>query len=220
MAEGQDDVQVQRMLLLMTTEHYNMQSARSATISESGGRSSLFLGSVSSTLVALGFVAQASKMGSAFMVFSLVLLPSLYFLGIVTFVRTLQSGIEDSLLSRGINRIRHYYAEVAPDLKQYLVLSTHDDNAGMAQNMGVRMSPLQLFVDTAGMISVIDSIIGGVFAAVVLDALGLHSIPVDSVAGVAVFAASLAILQRYQALLWQAAEAKLPIRFPSDPARS
>lgn len=52
--------------------------------------------------------------------------------------------------------------------------------------MGVPMGPLQLFVDTAGMVAVIDSVIGGVFAAVVLDALGLHAVPVDPVAGVLV----------------------------------
>ena len=42
-------------ITLLTTEHYNLQMQRVATISESNGRASVFLGAVSAGLIALGF---------------------------------------------------------------------------------------------------------------------------------------------------------------------
>ena len=50
------------------------------TIAEVNGRSSLFVGAVSSGLIALAFVGQLSHLGTAFYVFSLVVLPTLFFL--------------------------------------------------------------------------------------------------------------------------------------------
>jgi hypothetical protein len=44
-----DDPQV--AVTILATEHYNLQTARAATISETGGRASVFLGSVSAGLV-------------------------------------------------------------------------------------------------------------------------------------------------------------------------
>ena len=50
----------------MTTEHFALQGARAATIAESTGRASMFLAAVSGGLVALGLVATASGLGTAF----------------------------------------------------------------------------------------------------------------------------------------------------------
>ncbi len=56
-----------------TTEHFVLQGARAATIAESSGRATMFLASVSGGLVALGLVATASRVGTAFYAFGLVL---------------------------------------------------------------------------------------------------------------------------------------------------
>jgi hypothetical protein len=97
------------ILQILITEHNNLQAARSSTVFEAKGRTTLFLGAVSSSLVALAFIGQISEMGNAFYLFALILLPSLIFLGLVTFVRVNQTGIEDMIAARSINRIRHYY---------------------------------------------------------------------------------------------------------------
>lgn len=62
---------------ILTTEHYNLQTARVATISEGNGRASLFLGAVSAGLVALAFAGQSSR--PALYTFGLVLFPVLAF---------------------------------------------------------------------------------------------------------------------------------------------
>ena len=76
----------------------------------------MFLAAVSGGLVALGLVATASDLGAAFYGFALVLLPTLAFVGFVTFERTLQSSVEDTEYARRIALVRGYYFEHAPEI--------------------------------------------------------------------------------------------------------
>lgn len=89
----------------VTTEHFTLQGARAATIAESTSRATMFVGSVSAGLVALGLIATAARMGTAFYAFGLVLLSTLSFVGLVTFQRVLQSGIEDYGYAERIARL-------------------------------------------------------------------------------------------------------------------
>src|SRR3954452_24147621 len=100
----------------LTTEHFTLQGARAATIAESTGRATMFLGAVSGGLVALGLIATATKVGSAFCAFALVLLPTLTSVGLVTFERVLQSGLEDYGYARRIALLRGFYFDNAPEL--------------------------------------------------------------------------------------------------------
>ncbi len=50
----------------VTTEHFTLQGARSQTVSESTGRASIFLASISAGVVALGLMATAAHIGTAF----------------------------------------------------------------------------------------------------------------------------------------------------------
>ncbi len=89
MADHLDDATRASALQFMTTEHFTLQTARSATIADAASRASLFVSTVSSALVALAFIGQISGIGAAFYAFSFVLLPALCFLGIVTFIAPL-----------------------------------------------------------------------------------------------------------------------------------
>jgi hypothetical protein len=51
------DGDAQAVLLALTTEHFTLQTARAVTVSDSNGRTALYLGSLSSSLVALALVA-------------------------------------------------------------------------------------------------------------------------------------------------------------------
>ena len=95
----------QRLLQALTTEHFTLQTARSATIMESNGRSALFLSTVSSAVVALAFIGQVADVGQPFFLFALAVLPTLFLLGLLTYLRLAQSASEDLLYSRAINRI-------------------------------------------------------------------------------------------------------------------
>jgi hypothetical protein len=156
----------QALPTVLTTEHFTLQGSRSSTVSESSARAALFVGALSSSLIALGFIAQASDLGTAFDTFALVVLPTLYVLGVFTFVRLVSSSTEDLLYGRAINRIRAYYRELAGEDAHYLVLGGHDDTLGVLENMGIRRpSRWQLYFTLASMVAVLDAVVGGSAAA-------------------------------------------------------
>ena len=205
-----------QLVSIMTTEHYNLQTGRSMTIAEANGRSSLFVGAVSSGLVALAFVGQISHLGTAFFVFSLVVLPTLFLMGLITFERVLQSGTADMMYARGINRIRHLYLEYAPQMQPYFILSTHDDREGTLGHEAMQTSWVQVFLSTASMIAVINSVLVGSFVGLLL---AVFTLPlwVGAGVGVVIFLLSLALHQRYQWAQGLRMERSLPVLFPSQP---
>src|SRR6266568_7710534 len=140
----------------VTTEHFTLQGARSSTISESTGRASVFLGAVSGGLIALGLVATATKTGVAFYTFGLILLPTLAFVGLATFHRVLQSGIEDLAYARRIAQLRDYYFDHAPELAGYLL-----NPAESLPTPGLGIGLWQQFLTVAGMVAVITSVLAG-----------------------------------------------------------
>jgi hypothetical protein len=219
MSEQQTQAKDSEILQILITEHTNLQAARSATVFEANGRTNLFLGAVSSGIIALAFIGQMSEMGTAFFLFALILLPSLIFLGLVTFIRVNQTGIEDMTASRGINRIRHYYTEVAPHVENYFILSTHDDMLGYVQNLGGQASIFQQFVSTAGLVSVINSILTAVFVGLLTFSLFNASFLVCITVGGVVFAASVALYMWYQHQHWKENEKHLKVLFPSENKR-
>jgi hypothetical protein len=156
-----EQVDRQALLTTLTTEHFTLQGARSATVSESSARAALYVGSLSASLVALGFVAQLSAAGDTFRVFALVVLPTVFMLGLFTFARLVESSIEDLFYGRAINRIRHYYVERAGPESRYFVLSPHDDIFGVLSNMGLRPSRWQLYFTASSMVAVVNSVVGG-----------------------------------------------------------
>src|SRR4051795_12470606 len=106
-----------------TTEHFNLQTARAVTVSEANGRASIYLAALSGNLIALAFVGQMSRLGATFYAFALILLPVLAFVGVVTFVRLVQSSIEDLAYANRIALLRRFYVRVLPELEPYLVVA-------------------------------------------------------------------------------------------------
>jgi hypothetical protein len=209
----------QALLTTLTTEHFTLQGARSQTVSESGARSSLYLGSVSSTLIALGFVSQVSEGGEIFQLFALSVLPTLFFLGLFTFVRLVESSVEDVLYGRAINRIRHYYLEVAGEDARYFLMSGHDDPPGVIANMGlIGGSRWQLFFTTASAVSVVNAVVGGGAIAILLGVTLDLPLAVAATAGIGFAILSVALFIRYDRGRHMAGAGRDEVLFPSPPA--
>ena len=206
------------VLQILINEHTNLQAMRSATVYEANGRTNLFLGTVSSSIVALAFIGQMSDLGRAFFLFALILFPSLIFLGLVTFIRVNQTGTEDMVSARGINRIRHYYTEVAPHVKEYFILSTHDDMPGYLQNLRAPNSILQQFASTAGLVSLINSILSAVFAGLLAFSIFKTSLIVCIASGAVIFVTSVLLHMWYIHRYWKRNEKQMKVLFPSENA--
>src|SRR6266566_4685978 len=201
-----------QMVTMLTTEHYNLQTGRSMTVADANGRCTLFIGAVSGALIAIAFTGQVSRMGTAFFVFCLVLLPSLFLMGLITFERVLQSGIEDLTYARGITRIRHLYLEHVPQLRPYFILAADDSRRPMLK-VGLHPSWWKVFLTTAGMLAAIDSVLLGVFVGLLLSALFTFPLLVCTSAGVVTFLVSLGLHQRYQWGQWRRLEQNLVALF-------
>ncbi len=205
-----------QLVSIMTTEHYTLQTGRAMTTAETNGRSTLFVGAVSSGLIALTFVGQIAHLGTAFFVFSLVVIPSLWLMGLLTFERVLQAGAADLIYASGINRIRHLYLEYAPQMRPYFILSTHDDREGILGHEAMALSWWQVFFNIAGMIAVINSVLAGSFVGL-LCAACTSPLWVSTISGVVTFLLSVMLQQRYQWKQRMRQAGTLPVLFPSQP---
>jgi ABC-type sugar transport system permease subunit len=182
-----------------------LQGARAATIAESTGRANMFLAAVSGGLVALGLVATASSLGAAFFGFGLVLLPTLTFVGFVTFERTLQTSIEDTEYARRIALLRGYYFEHAPEIASYLVSVPPADLLHMQRVPGDRW---QGFRTVAGMIAVLTAVLAGSTAALAAILIFDHSLAAAVISGAVVALPVMIAMIRHQDLAWQRAAAE------------
>jgi hypothetical protein len=181
-----------------------LQGARAATIAESNGRATMFLGAISGGLVALGLVATASSLGSAFYGFALVLLPTLAFVGLVTFERALQSSIEDTEYARRIALLRSYYFGRAPEIAQYMLKVAPAERLLMQRVPGDRW---QGFRTVAGMVAVITAVLTGSTAALAAILIFDHSLAAAVISGAVVALPTLIAMIRHQDSAWERAAA-------------
>jgi len=203
-------------LQILSTEHWSLLSARSLGYTEAMSRASTFLAALSGAIVALALVSQATHFGDGFTAFALVLLPVVFFLGVVTILRLGQINREDAHWVQGMNRIRHAYLEIAPELEQYFVTSRYDDQPGvLASAMGpteIRM-PWQGFIALPGVVAVLDSVVAGAVGAIA--ALGLDAgTAVALIVGALLFCSALAGFSLLAVLSLKASERSFVVRFP------
>jgi hypothetical protein len=206
------------LLTALTTEHFTLQGARSQTMSESSSRAALYIGAVSSTLVALGFISQISPGGDTFNTFALTVLPTLYLLGVFTFVRLVECGAEDFRYGLAINRIRGYYKELAGDRANLFLLSGHDDGLGVFANVAVPAEGRTQYFTFGSVVAVINSVVGGGTVAIALGAFVDASLGVASCAGAVVAIVSVVGLLRFAGRLLDARTGGVEPVFPSRSA--
>lgn len=180
----------------VTTEHFNLQTARAVTVSEANGRASIYLAALSSNLIALAFIGQMSRLGAAFYAFALILLPVLVFVGVVTFLRLVQSSLEDIAFAHRIALLRDLYLRLSPELEPYVVVVRGSRGATPDR---ARPTPTawQLTLTTAGMVAVVNSVVVAAVAGLALAAAGVDSLGLPLAAGAVVGAGALTLHHRH-----------------------
>src|SRR4051812_38346897 len=175
-----------------TTEHFNLQTARALTVSEANGRASIYLAALSSNLISLAFIGQMSRLGMAFFTFGLVLLPVLAFMGVVTFLRLVQSSIEDLAYAHRIGLLRSFYLHVSPELAPYLVAVD-----GTRPTVQRGPSAWQLTLTAAGMVAVVNSVVIAACTGLALEAAGVDGLAIPVAAGAAIGAIAFSLHERH-----------------------
>ena len=187
----------QAFMSALVTEHFVQQSAASATISESSSRASLYLLSLSSSLVALGFATQS---GQAFGYFAAGILPAIFVLGIFSFVRVTDTAMANLNSLQAIVRIRRYYAGLLPEAAKFFGQPANEDDAATALTfLGTTRSWINVLFSMASTLAAINSLVAGVGVVILLIGIfGFRSLGVSVAIG-----AMLVILLMLAAIAYQ-----------------
>ena len=160
----------QAFISALTAEHFVLQGARSANVGEMVGRGTIYMGAVSSALIAFGFLAQVVRRLDPFVA---AVLPALVVLGELTFAALLRNTMENLLLLERMQRIRRYYAGLVPEAEEFFDPAEIDAQLAAAMaTVGLRASPLQLLFTGASVVAAINSMLGGAGLALLAGRLG------------------------------------------------
>jgi hypothetical protein len=176
-------------LQILATEHWSLLATRSLTYTESLGRVNVFLAILSGAVIALALVAQADRFGATFIAIAILTLLVVLFTGVATIARLMQLNRDDYRWVVGMNRLRHAYLELHPELEANFITSPYDDAPGALRTLGIDItsargagSALHVFQTLPGMLSVIVAAIVAAIGALVAVATGLPSLGVVLVA--------------------------------------
>src|SRR2546426_715535 len=106
-------------LQILSTEHWSLLASRSLAWNESFSRAGMFLSTLTGAIVALGLVGGATGFGEAFVLFALVILPVVLFIGLATWIRLGASNYHEALCVIGMNRIRAAYLVITIALETW-----------------------------------------------------------------------------------------------------
>ena len=168
-------------LQILTTEHWSLLATRSLTTTEALSRVTIFLAILSGAVIALALVAQADRFGPTFVAIAIPLLLVVLFAGLATISRLNALNRDDYRWVVGMNRLRHAYIELHPELERHLIASPYDDLRGALQTLGIEDptagrgvgSVLHLLQTLPGMLAVIVAAVGGAVGALAAVAIGI-----------------------------------------------
>ncbi|HYM52437.1 MAG TPA: hypothetical protein VEW45_03005 [Candidatus Dormibacteraeota bacterium] len=185
---------------MLATEHWSLLATRSMSWNESFVRAGMFLTLLSGAVVALALVAQATEFGEGFILFAVLVLPVVLFVGLATYVRLIEVQNEDVVWVRGMNRLRRAYLEIDPELARHFVTGSTEDAAGVLRTYGTHISDgsnlLHGFVTTPATIAFVVSMVSAVLGAILVGRIGMQMTPAAGI-GVVIFLLTFAILAVY-----------------------
>jgi len=207
---------------VLATEHWSLLATRALTYQESLGRVNMFLGILSGAVIALALVAQADHFGPAFISIAIVMLAVVFIVGVFTVARLMALNRDDFRWVLAMNRLRHEYLDLHPELESSFTTSPHDDLPGVLQTLGIdisgadRLGSMFHGLQTLpGMLSIIVAAVGGAIGGLV--AVGFGGPPVVVLlAGMLAFVAAAVLMGVWGRRSVRGLSPGLEARFPSS----
>ena len=213
------------VIQILATEHWSLLATRALTYQESLGRVTMFLTVLSGAVIALALVAQADHFGAAFISVAIFMLTVVFFVGLLTVRRLLMLNLDDYMWVVAMNRLRHAYLELHPELEPNFTTSAHDDLAGVLQTLGVEPlgasrigSLFHSLVTLPGMLGTIVAAVGGAIGALIAAGFGAPAVLVLLV-GLVFFLAALSLVAVWGRSSVRTPSPSLNPRFPSPKAK-
>jgi len=209
------------VIQILATEHWSLLATRALIYQESLGRVNMFLAILSGAIIALALIAQADRFGTTFIAVAIFMLTVVFFAGVATIRRLEMLNRDDYHMVLGMNRLRHGYLDIHPELEQYFITGSHDDLSGALRTLGLEFvtartigSYFHRFVTLPGMVGVIVAAVGGTIGA--LAAIGFGAATYAAIlSGVIVFAVIEYLITRVQRRSFQGFGPSVEPRFPT-----
>ena len=200
---------------ILATEHWSLLATRSMTWNEIFSRASMFITVLSAGVVALALVAQATAFGPDYLLFAVLVLPIVLLVGVATFLRLGDANTDDFGLVLGMNRLRHAYLELAPELEPYFVTGYHDDRAGIVQSygLGYHTGLSRALSATPNLVAIINAVVFGVLAALIAKLLGLADVVAVAIGVIAALVAIIALavlVSQWRTRVWRGVRSHFP----------
>jgi hypothetical protein len=213
-----------RVLTILSTEHWSLLSARSLAYNEAFTRASMYLTFISLSFVGLALLAQGTGFTQEMLVIVAIVLGFDLLVGALTFLRIAGANTEDMRAMQGMNRIRHGYVRIVPEVAPFFVVGIHDDVPGIYRSYfvregGVVADVLYGFSTSLGLVGLIVALVFAVFVTVIGLVAGLAVLPAI-VIGVALAAVALALTARWAVRAVGEEQARLESLFPTPVDRT
>ena len=205
---------------ILAAEHWSLLASRSLIWNEAMSRATVFLTTLSASIIALALLADATGFGPQTTTLALVLLPVVFFLGIATYARLVQINTEEFDLVLAMNRLRRAYLQIEPGLERYFTTGHHDDERGviatyMLDGPSRRWLLVHFLVNTPMIVATVDAALAAAIVVLLLQ-VGEASRAAEVAGGMLAFAGVWGVLLRLQLHALRPLRGKAP-RFPTPP---
>lgn len=165
------DLTDQRVIQILSTEHWSQLGARTLAYNEAFTRGGMFLTFLSMSFVALALFSSAMSFSADFLTVTAVVLAFDLVIGLATYGRIGGANADDLRALHAMARIRHSYVQIAPVVAPYFTAAAHDDLESVLTAYGKLPDSgpgqvLYALSTSGGMIGLITAMVGGVLAAV------------------------------------------------------
>ena len=211
------------VIQILATEHWSLLATRALTYQESLGRVNMFLAILSGAVIALALIAQADRFGATFIAVAIFMLTVVLVVGVFTIGRLMALNREDFRWVVAMNRLRHAYLELHPELEPHFTTAGHDDMPGILQTLGVDVSrPTGLgslahnLTTLPGMLSVIVAAVAGAIGGLLVAGFGAPTVFV-LLGGIAAFVIASVLMLAWARRQFRGPAPDLQPRFPKAP---
>ncbi len=198
----------------MLAEYSTLRELRLSLDSLGENRVNFYMAAISGSIVGLALINQLSTYPDIVYFIDGTIIVALFLFGLITFARMVERNVRIISYTRGMNRIRRYFADKHPNIQPYLWLPITDDVPSFNyKSINLQKRKLSLSGLTP-MVGVINSIIATagivILTRVVLDASTTGAL----LAGMLAFMIMTFLQYRYLASRMSRAKTLAEVRFP------
>jgi len=206
-----NDIEDQGSKFLLA-EYEMLQRLRQGVVSADEARLNFFIAIASGAIFSFTFLDQILERNVAIIVAGTIAF-NIFFLGVLTFARSVERSIRVIVYTRGMNRIRRYFTQISPNVQEYLVLSTNDDHPPYGAVGNLTKS---LWLEPATIIAIINSAVASIGIAMLGGVVLKLLMTTNFIICISSFLIMFFAHHRYHIARYSNEGRKLEIRFPSN----